>query len=43
LAAKVEVLVTGDRDLLDVADEVTGLTITEPRGFWSLAKKRPKK
>ena len=43
LAAKAEVLVTGDKDLLDVADEVSGLTITDPRGFWNLAKKRPRK
>jgi putative PIN family toxin of toxin-antitoxin system len=43
LAAKADVLVTGDKDLLDVANEVCGLTITDPRGFWSLAKKRPKK
>lgn len=43
LAAKAEVLVTGDKDLLDVADEVPGLTITDPRGFWNLSKKRPNK
>jgi len=43
LAAKADVLVTGDKDLLDVADEVRSLTITDPRGFWSLAKKRPRK
>ena len=42
LAAKADVLVTGDKDLLDVADEVRNLTITDPRGFWNLAKKRPK-
>ena len=42
LAAKADVLVTGDKDLLDVAEQVSGLTITDPRGFWSLAKKRPK-
>ena len=42
LAAKADVLVTGDKDLLDVADEVGSLTITDPRGFWNLAKKRPK-
>ena len=39
LAAKVEVLVTGDKDLLDIAAKVTGLTITDPRGFWNLVKK----
>lgn len=39
-AAKAEVLVTGDKDLLDVADKVGGLTITDPRGFWNLVRKR---
>jgi hypothetical protein len=29
--------------LLDVANEVCGLTITDPCGFWNLAKKRPRK
>jgi putative PIN family toxin of toxin-antitoxin system len=43
LAAKAEVLVTGDKDLLDVASQVTDLVITDPRGFWGLAKKRPRK
>jgi len=43
LAAKADVLVTGDNDLLDIAEQVTGLIITDPRGFWSLAKKRPRK
>ena len=43
LAAKAEVLVTGDNDLLDVADQVSGLTITDPRGFWNLVKKHSRK
>ena len=43
LAAKTDVFVTGDKDLLDVANEVSGLTITDPRGFWNLVKKRPRK
>lgn len=43
LAAKAEVLVTGDKDLLDVANQISGLTITDPRGFWNLAKKRPRR
>jgi putative PIN family toxin of toxin-antitoxin system len=43
LAAKADVFVTGDKDLLDVANEVSGLTITDPRGFWNLAKKRARK
>ena len=43
LAAKAKVLVTGDKDLLDVASQVTDLVITDPRGFWNLTKMRPKK
>ena len=43
LAAKADVFVTGDKNLLDVANEVSGLTITDPRGFWNLAKRRPRK
>lgn len=43
LAAKADVLVTGDKDLLDVAEQVSDLTITDPRGFWNLVKKRTKK
>lgn len=39
LMAKADVLVTGDKDLLNVAEQVSGLTITDPRGFWSLVKK----
>lgn len=43
LAAKADVLVTGDKDFLDVAEQVSGLTITDPRGFWNIVKKRPRK
>ncbi len=43
LAAKADVFVTGDKDLLDVAKEVSGLTMTDPRGFWNLVMKRPRK
>ena len=43
LASDADYLITGDKDLLDVADKVRGLTITDPRGFWNLAKKRPRK
>ena len=42
LAAKADVLVTGDQDLLEVREQVSGLVITDPRGFWHLATKRPK-
>jgi putative PIN family toxin of toxin-antitoxin system len=43
LAAKADVFVTGDKALLDVATQVADLVITDPRGFWSLARKRPRK
>lgn len=34
LAAEAEILVTGDSDLLDVADETEPLRIMTPRMFW---------
>ena len=34
IAAEAEILVTGDSDLLDVADEVDALRIMTPRTFW---------
>ena len=43
LAAKAEVLVTGDEDLLDVSGQVGELTMVEPRGFWKLVRKRLRK
>ena len=43
LAAKADVLITGDKDLLEVNDQVPELLITDPRGFWSLAQKRSEK
>ena len=33
VAGLADVLVTGDRDLLDVADQLT-LEVLSPRGFW---------
>lgn len=38
VAAKADVLVTGDRDLLDIAP-VAPLKILAPREFWSLARR----
>ena len=38
LASGAEVLVTGDRDLLDVAPRA-GIEILDPRSFWELVKK----
>ena len=38
MAGRADVLVTGDQDLLDVADK-TPLPILNPRGFWNLLSK----
>lgn len=43
LAAKADELVTVDKDLFDVGEQVDNLTITDSRGFWNLVKKRPGK
>jgi putative PIN family toxin of toxin-antitoxin system len=40
LAGRADVLVTGDRDLLAVADAAP-LPILDPRGFWSRLSKQP--
>jgi len=34
IAAKAEILITGDKDLLDIADQVESLRIMTPRTFW---------
>ncbi|MEQ1573972.1 MAG: putative toxin-antitoxin system toxin component, PIN family, partial [Vicinamibacterales bacterium] len=39
MAGRADVLVTGDRDLLDVADKVP-LPILDPRAFWDRLSKR---
>jgi putative PIN family toxin of toxin-antitoxin system len=39
MAGRADVLVTGDRDLLDVADK-TPLPVLDPRAFWDLLSKR---
>jgi predicted nucleic acid-binding protein len=36
LAAGAEVLVTGDAELLDVREQVEGITVINPRGFWEM-------
>lgn len=38
-AGRADILVTGDRDLLDVADKAP-LPILDPRGFWVLLSRR---
>ena len=39
IRAKADILVTGDKDLLDLSKEVPQLEIISPRGFWELLKK----
>lgn len=41
LAAKADVFVTGDRELLKLAGRVPGLSITDPRGFLETVKQIP--
>lgn len=40
IAGRADVLVTGDRDLLEVAAR-SPLRIVDPRGFWNLLRKSP--
>jgi putative PIN family toxin of toxin-antitoxin system len=42
LAARADVLVTGDQDLLVVQDRAA-IRITDPRGFWEMLKEQGKK
>ena len=39
IRAKADILVTGDRDLLDISKKVKQLKIVSPRGIWELLKK----
>jgi putative PIN family toxin of toxin-antitoxin system len=39
LSAQAEVLVSGDPDLLVLADSIPELHITNPRGFWDLHRR----
>ncbi len=38
LRARAEILITGDKDLLDISDKVPELKIVTPRTFWELIK-----
>jgi predicted nucleic acid-binding protein len=40
LASGADVLVTGDKDLLE-AGKIPGITILDPRGFWELVRRSP--
>jgi putative PIN family toxin of toxin-antitoxin system len=42
MAAKADVLVTGDRDFLDIATEIP-LRVLDPRGFWNLLRQRKRR
>ncbi len=39
IRANAEVLITGDKDLLDISGNVPQLKILTPRGFWELIQK----
>jgi putative PIN family toxin of toxin-antitoxin system len=39
LAARADVFVTGDRDFLDLKDEIEGIEILDPRGFWEMHRR----
>jgi len=39
LKAKADILVTGDKDLLDISKEVPQIKIISPRGIWELLQK----
>ena len=39
IRAKADILVTGDKDLLDISKKVPQLRIISPRGFWELLHK----
>ncbi len=42
LAAKAEVLITGDREILDLKERPQELRIVSPREFWNLAARKEK-
>jgi len=39
LEGEAEVLVTGDKDILDVRDQIAGIAAMTPRGFWESVRK----
>lgn len=39
IKAQADILVTGDKDLLDISKKVPQLKIISPRGFWELLQK----
>jgi predicted nucleic acid-binding protein len=43
ISAKAEVLITGDREMLDLKKKPEALRIISPREFWNLATRTPRK
>ena len=43
LNAQAEILITGDREILTLAEKPKGLSILSPREFWTLASGKPKR
>ena len=39
IRSKADILVTGDRDLLEISKKVSQLKVISPRGFWELLQK----
>ena len=39
IRARADILVTGDKDLLDISKNILQLKIISPRGFWKLVQK----
>jgi predicted nucleic acid-binding protein len=42
LGAKAEILITGDREIVDLKEKPQGLRIVSPREFWNLAARKEK-
>ena len=41
--AKAEIVITGDREMLDLKEPPQGLRIVSPREFWNLVASKPRK
>jgi predicted nucleic acid-binding protein len=41
--AKAEIVITGDREMLDLKEPPRGLRIVSPREFWNLVASKPRK
>jgi predicted nucleic acid-binding protein len=41
--AEAEILITGDKEMLDLKEKPKGLRIISPREFWNVAARKPRK